>query len=90
MMLQIILKEGEPMKENMTVNASAGRTAKFTAAAVELGNYLNSLNLSACEYSQLCELIIKQVNVGEADAFLYGISVGHALALDADRKTAVN
>lgn len=29
------------MKENMTVNASAGRTAKFTAAAVELGNYLN-------------------------------------------------
>lgn len=28
------------MKEDMTVNASAGRTAKFTAAAVELGNYL--------------------------------------------------
>ena len=77
------------MKEDMTVNASAGRTAKFTAA-VELGNYLNSLNLSDCEYSQLCELIIKQVNAGEADAFLYGISVGHALALDADRKTAVN
>lgn len=78
------------MKEDMTVNASAGRTAKFTAAAVELGNYLNSLNLSACEYSQLCELIIKQVNAGEVDAFLYGISVGYALALDADRKTAVN
>ena len=66
------------MKEDMTVNASAGRTAKFTAAAVELGNYLNSLNLSDCEYSQLCELIIKQVNAGEADA------------LDADRKTVVN
>lgn len=48
------------------------------------------MNLSACEYDQLCELIIKQVNAGEADAFLYGISVGHALALDADRKTAVN
>ncbi|MEF2904638.1 MAG: hypothetical protein U0N72_10310 [Dialister invisus] len=78
------------MKEDMTVNASAGRTAKFTAAAVELGNYLGSLNLSDCEYSQLCELIIKQVNAGEADAFLYGISVGHALALDADRKTPVN
>lgn len=78
------------MKEDMTVNASAGRTAKFTAAAVELGNYLGSLNLSDCEYSQLCELIIKQVNAGEVDAFLYGISVGHALVLDADRKTAVN
>lgn len=78
------------MERESAVNASAGRTAKFTAAAVELGNYLNSLNLSACEYSQLCELIIKQVNAGEAGAFLYGISVGHALALDADRKTAVN
>ena len=78
------------MEREAAVNASAGRTAKFTAAAVELGNYLNSLNLSACEYSHLCELIIKQVNAGEADAFLYGISVGHALALDADRKTAVN
>ena len=78
------------MEREAAVNASAGRTAKFTAAADELGNYLNSLNLSACEYSQLCELIIKQVNAGEADAFLYGISVGHALALDADRKTAVN
>lgn len=84
------MKGGDLMKEDMTVNASAGRTAKFTAAAVELGNYLGSLNLSDCEYSQLCELIIKQVNAGEADAFLYGISVGHALALDADRKTAVN
>lgn len=78
------------MEREAAVNASAGRTAKFTAAAIELGNYLNSLKLSACEYSQLCELIIKQVNTGEADAFLYGISVGHALALDADRKTAVN
>ena len=84
------MKGGDIMKEDMTVNASAGRTAKFTAAAVELGNYLNSLNLSACEYSQLCELIIKQVTAGEVDAFLYGISVGHALALDADRKTAFN
>ena len=84
------MKGGDLMKEDMTVNASAGRTAKFTAAAVELGNYLGSLNLSDCEYSQLCELIIKQVNAGEVDAFLYGISVGHALALDADRKTAVN
>lgn len=84
------MKGGDLMKEDMTVNASAGRTAKFTAAAVELGNYLNSLNLSDCEYSQLCELIIKQVTAGEVDAFLYGISVGHALALDADRKTAVN
>lgn len=78
------------MEREAAVNASAGRTAKFTAAAVELENYLNSLNLSACEYSQLCELIIKQVNAGEADAFVYGISVGHALALDVDRKTAVN
>lgn len=82
--------EVETVLAEAAVNASAGRTAKFVKAAVELGNYLNSLNLSACEYSQLCELIIKQVNAGEADAFLYGISVGHALALDADRKTAVN
>lgn len=78
------MKGGDIMKEDMNVNASAGRTAKFTAAAVELGNYLNSLNLSACEYDQLCELIIKQVNAGEADAFLYGISVGHALANETD------
>ena len=48
------------MEREAAVNASAGRTAKFTAAAVELGNYLNSLNLSACEYSQLCELIISR------------------------------
>lgn len=72
----------EELKEDEAINVSAGRTDKFVRAAVELGDYLDTLRLSAHERKRLFDLIIKQVNQGEVDAFVYGTSVGIALALD--------
>lgn len=72
----------EELKEDEAINASAGRTDKFVRAAVELGDYLDTLRLSAHERKRLFGLIIKQVNQGEIDAFVYGASVGIALVLD--------
>lgn len=67
------MKGGDIMKE-------VGK--KEAGTAFELGIYLNSLNLSVHEYSRLCAIVAKQANAGNEDAFLYGISVGHALSLD--------
>jgi hypothetical protein len=72
----------EELKEDEAINASAGRTDKFVRAAVELGDYLDTLRLSAHERKRLFDLIIKQVNQGEVDAFIYGASVGIVLVLD--------
>lgn len=60
-------------KEEAAVNASA---------AFDLGIYLNSLHLSIYEYSRLCEIVARQANAGNSDAFLYGASVACSLSVN--------
>ena len=51
----------------------AGRTDKFYEAALELSDFVKGLPLSKQDNDKLVELITQQLQIGERDAFLYGM-----------------
>jgi len=59
------------------------RTApEFMETANALGDYLATLPLSNEQHNQLVELIVKQVNAGEVNAYRQGFGLGVKLGRD--------
>lgn len=49
---------------------------EFKAAAQALGDFMNTLNLSADKHNRLVELTIAQVDAAEHGAYIQGVGLG--------------
>ncbi len=68
-------------------NVSAGRSEQFLQTALAVSDYLETLPLTNEQNNNLVELICRNVNVAERDAFGLGINIaGYAAALAAKEK----
>ena len=64
------------------VDISKGRSDDFDAAARQLGRFINALDLGPSAHNELLDLICKQVNVAERDAFMFGFDTAASLMKD--------
>lgn len=64
------------------VDITKGRSDEFEAAARRLGRFINALDLNADAHNELVDLICKQVNIAERDAFKFGFDMAVKLMRD--------
>ena len=64
------------------IDITKGRSDEFEVAARRLGRFINALDLNADAHNELVDLICKQVNVAELDAFQFGFGVAASLMHD--------
>lgn len=64
------------------VDITKGRSDAFEVAARRLGRFINALDLNADAHNELVDLICKQVNVAELDAFTFGFNMASKLMHD--------
>lgn len=64
------------------VDITKGRSDAFELAARRLGRFINAMDLDADVHDELVELMCKQVNVAERDAFMFGFDLATKLMHD--------
>lgn len=64
------------------VDITKGRSDEFEAAARRLGRFINALDLDVDTNNELVNLMCKQVNVAERDAFKFGFDMAVKLMHD--------
>lgn len=64
------------------VDITKGRSDAFEVAARRLGRFINALDLNADAHNELVNLMCKQVNVAECDAFKFGFEMASKLMHD--------
>ena len=64
------------------VEITKDRSDEFEAAARRLGRFINALDLNADAHNELVDLICKQVNIAERDAFKFGFDMASKLMHD--------
>lgn len=64
------------------VDITKGRSDAFEVAARRIGRFINALNLNADAHNELVDLMCKQVNVAECDAFMFGYDMASKLMHD--------
>lgn len=64
------------------IDITKGRSDAFEVAARRLGRFINALNLNADAHNELVDLMCKQVNVAECDAFMFGYDMASKLMHD--------
>ena len=64
------------------VDITKGRNDAFGAAARQLGQFINALDLGPAAHNELLDLICKQVSVAERDAFMFGFDMAASLMKD--------
>lgn len=64
------------------VDITKGRSDAFELAARRLGRFINAMDLDADVHNELVELMCKQVNVAERDAFMFGFDMATKLMHD--------
>lgn len=64
------------------VDVTKGRSDEFELAARRLGRFINAMNLDVDVHNELVDLICKQVNVAELDAFKFGFDMATKLMHD--------
>lgn len=64
------------------VDITKGRSDAFELAARRLGRFINAMDLDADVHNEMVELMCKQVNVAERDAFMFGFDMATKLMHD--------
>lgn len=64
------------------VNFSKGRSVEFDDVAKELSDFIQSLDLDIVSHCKLTALVLKQIDVAERDAFVFGFNAAAKLMHD--------
>ena len=64
------------------VDFSKGRSAEFDNKVQELSDFLQSLDLDIVSHCKLTALVLKQIDVAERDAFVFGFNAATKLMHD--------
>lgn len=64
------------------VDFSKGRSAEFDNKVQELSDFIHSLDLDIVSHCKLTALVLKQIDVAERDAFVFGFNAAAKLMHD--------
>ena len=64
------------------IDITKGRSDEFELVARRLGRLIDALDLDVDTHNELVNLMCKQVNVAERDAFMFGFNMATSLMHD--------